>query len=235
MRDLESYSGASQAPAGLGPDERAFTGLSARDQTRAVFGQVMGLVALTAGCAALGAYLGRNLSGGAGIVSFILAFACIFGLNIATSRKHEQLAVGFLFGLGLLLGAAVGPVLAQYAETNPAVLWQATGATAAFVGGLGAYGYATRRDLSSWARTLFWALLALILFGVVTIFVSIPNGNIIYAVLGLVIFGGFTIFDFNRLRRTTHDGAVPIAASIFLDIFNVFLFFLELFGGGNRR
>jgi hypothetical protein len=39
------------------------------------------------------------------------------------------------------------------------VLWQAAGATAAFVAALGAYGYATRRDLSSWARGLFWALL----------------------------------------------------------------------------
>jgi modulator of FtsH protease len=199
-----------------------------------VFGQVMGLVALTAGCAALGAYLGRNLSGGAGIVAFILAFACIFGLNAAASRAHEQLATGFLFGLGLLLGAAVGPVLAVYAKTNPAVLWQAIGATAAFMAALGAYGYATRRDLSSWARTLFFALLALILFGIVTIFLSIPHANIIYAVLGLVIFGGFTIFDFNRLRRANHTGAVPIAASIFLDLFNVFLLFLELFSGGRR-
>jgi modulator of FtsH protease len=205
-----------------------------RDQTRAVFGEVMGLVAITAGFAALGAYLARNLSGGAGIVAFILAFACIFGLNIAASRAHEQLATGLLFGLGLLLGAAVGPVLAVYAKTNPSVLWQATGATAAFMAALGAYGYATRRDLSSWARTLFFALLALIVFGIVTIFVSIPGANVVYAVLGLVIFGGFTIFDFNRLRRTSQHGAVPIAASIFLDLFNVFLLFIELFGGGRR-
>ncbi|MBV8431805.1 MAG: Bax inhibitor-1 family protein, partial [Solirubrobacterales bacterium] len=96
---------------------------------------------------------------------------------------------------------------------------------------LGAYGYATRRDLSGWARGLFWALLALILFGLVTIFVSIPNSHIIYAVLGLVIFGGYTIFDFNRLRRADMRSAVPIAASIFLDIFNIFLLLLELFGG----
>jgi FtsH-binding integral membrane protein len=46
-----------------------------------------------------------------------------------------------------------------------------------------------------------------------------------------VIFGAYTIFDFNRLRRAGEDDAVPIAASIFLDIFNVFLFFLNLFGG----
>ena len=62
------------------------------------------------------------------------------------------------------------------------------------------------------------------MFGIVAIFVSIPNANLIYAIAGLVIFGGFTIFDFNRLRRAGAESAVPIAASIFLDIFNVFLF-----------
>jgi FtsH-binding integral membrane protein len=205
-----------------------------RDQARTVFGQVMGLVALTVGCAALGAYLARNFTGGTGIALFILAFGCIIGLNVATTRGREQLAIGFLFGLGLLLGAAVGPVLSVYAHTDPAALWQAVGATAAFVALLGTYGYATRRDLSAWARTLFWALLGLIAFGIVLLFVSIPQGNIIYGVLGLGIFGAFTIFDFNRLRRAGSRDAVPIAASIFLDIFNVFLLLLELFGGQRR-
>ena len=46
--------------------------------------------------------------------------------------------------------------------------------------------------------------------------------------------GAFTIFDFNRLRRTTGEGAVGIAASIFLDIFNVFLLVLNLFGSGRE-
>lgn len=205
-----------------------------RNQTRSVFGQVMGLVALTVGCTALGAYIGRNLSGGTGIAFFIGALACVFGLQFASRRGHEQLAILLLFGLGLLLGIAVGPVLAVYAQADPAALWQSAGATAAFVGALGSYGYATRRDLSSWARTLFWALLALIVFGLVTIFVAIPGGNVIYAALGLVIFGGFTVLDFNRLRRANMDSAVPIAAGIFLDIFNVFLFMLRLFGGGRN-
>jgi len=205
-----------------------------RDETRGVFGQVMDLVALTVGCTALGAYIGRNLSGGIGIAFFIGAFACIFGLQFAARRGHEQLAIALLFGLGLLLGIAVGPVLAVYAQADPSALWQSAGATAAFVGALGSYGYATRRDLSSWARTLFWALLALIGFGIVLIFVSIPGGNVIYAVLGLAIFGAFTIFDFNRLRRTNMASAVPIAAGIFLDIFNVFLLMLRLFGGGRN-
>lgn len=210
----------------------ARTGPITRDRTREVFGQVMGLVALTVGCTALGAYIGRNLSGGAGIAFYIAGFACIIGLNVATRRGHEQLAIGLLFGLGLCLGLATGPVLAIYAKAEPSALWQAAGATAAFVAAMGSYGWATRRDLSSWARGLFWALLGLIGFGIVGIFVAIPHGHIIYGVLGLVVFGAFTIFDFNRLRRASMASAVPIAAGIFLDIFNVFLFMLQLFGGG---
>jgi modulator of FtsH protease len=212
-------------------DDRALGGQAVERDTRALLGQVMGLVAVTVAFAALGAYGGRDLSGATGLVAFIGAFACIIGLNFAASKGREQLAIGLLSGLGLLLGLAVAPVIADYAKADPSALWQAAGVTAAFVAACGAYGYATRRDLSSWARSLFWALLGLIVFGLVAIFVSIPNSNIIYAVAGLGIFGAFTIFDFNRLRRASPDGAVGIAASIFLDIFNVFLLLLELFGG----
>jgi FtsH-binding integral membrane protein len=209
-------------------------GALARDHARELLGQVMGLVALTVGCTALGAYVGRDLSGGAGLLLFLGAFACILGLNVATARGAQQLATGLLFGLGLLLGLAIAPVISAYAGADPAALWQAAGVTALFVAACGTYGYATRRDLSSWARTLFWALLALIAFGIVTVFISIPSGNLIYSVAGLGIFGAFTIFDFNRLRRESPDAAVPIAAGIFLDVFNVFLLALDLFGGRDR-
>jgi modulator of FtsH protease len=204
-----------------------------RDESRAVFGQVMGLVALTLGSLALGAYIGRDLSGGWGILAFIASFGCIIGLNVASSRGNEQVAITLLLGLGLLLGLALGPVLSDYVETDPSAVWQSAGATGGFVAALGAAGYATRRDLSSWYRVLFWALLGLILFGLVSIFVSIPAENIIWCLAGLVIFGGYTVLDFNRLRRSGQEEAVPIAASIFLDVLNIFLFFLQLFGGNN--
>jgi modulator of FtsH protease len=215
-------------------DEPVRRGGAAERDTRELFGQVMGFVAVTTGFAALGAYLGRDLTGATGLVLFVGAIAAIIGLNVAVAKGREQLAIGLLFGLGLVLGLAVAPVIADYAESDPSALWQASGATAGFVAALGAYGYATKRDLSSWGRTLVWALLALIVFGIVAIFVSIPSANIIYAVAGLVIFGGFTIFDFNRLRHGTAESAVPIAASIFLDIFNVFLLALNLFGGSRN-
>jgi uncharacterized protein len=87
--------------------------------------QVMAYVAVTVGIAALGAYLGRDLSGATGLVLFIAAFACIIGLNIAAAKGREQLAIGLLFGLGLLLGLAVAPLIADYASADPSALWQA--------------------------------------------------------------------------------------------------------------
>jgi modulator of FtsH protease len=205
---------------------------ASRDQAHALFGQTMGLVAITTGFFALGAYLGRDLSRGWGIVLFIASFALLLGLNYAAQRS-EQLAIAFLFGFGALVGLATAPTIAYYAESNPQSVWQAGGATALFIAGFGAAGYATRRDLSGLARVCFWALLALIVFGIVAIFVNIPNSALIYAIGGLVIFAGFTMYDFQRLRKTKDIRAAPLlAASIFLDVLNVFLLLLSLF---NRR
>jgi len=201
-----------------------------RDEAGTLLGQTMGLVALTAGCFALGAYLGRNMSYHWGWAFFIAAFVCLIGINVVAQRS-EQLAVGLLFGFGVLIGLAVAPTISYYAGADPQALWESGGGTALFVAGFGAAGYATRRDLSAVARYFYWALVALIVFGIVAIFVQIPKGELIYSIAGLVIFAGITAFDFQRLRRSKDIRTAPLlAASIFLDILNVFLLLLSLVG-----
>jgi uncharacterized protein len=208
-------------------------GAASRDRTHTLFGQTMGYVAVTTGFFALGSYLGRNLSPGWAIVWYIVAFACLIGMNFSV-RRSPGLSVVLLFVVGTALGLALAPTLVYYASTNPQALWQAGGATALFIAGFGAAGYATRRDLSGLGRLCFWALVALIVFGIVLIFVRIPAGDLIYSVLGLVIFAGLTMFDFQRLRRSRDiDSAPLLAASIFLDALNVFLFFLRIFSRNN--
>ena len=202
---------------------------AASDRTRTLFGQTMGFVALTAGLFALGAYLGRNLSPGAGLLLFIAAFVCLIAMRF-TSRSSPPLTVLLLVAFGLFIGLALAPTLVSYASADPQALWQAGGATALFIAGFGAAGYATRRDLAVIGRISFLALIALIVFGIVLIFIRIPHGELVYSVLGLVIFAGLTMFDFQRLHRSQDiDSAPLIASSIFLDILNVFLFFLRIF------
>jgi modulator of FtsH protease len=191
----------------------------------------MGLVGVTSGFFALGAYLGRDTSGGWAVLWYLVGFGALLAMNAAVQRS-EQLGIALLFGFGLSLGLAVAPTVAAYASSDPQVVWQAGGATALFVAAFGAAGYATRRDLSGLARVSFWALVALLVFGIVLVFVQIPAGSVIYAVLGLVIFAGLTLFDFQRLRQAQDIRTAPLlAVSIFLDILNVFLLLLSLFGG----
>jgi FtsH-binding integral membrane protein len=214
---LVSYTPAYVAPAQL--------------QARTLFGHVMWLVAATAGFFALGCYAGRNLSPGWAIAGFLAGFGCLIALNFAR-RASSGASIALLLAMGFLLGLGMGPAVANYAVTSPRAVWQAAGATALFMAACGSFGYATRRDLSMVGRVSFFALLGLILVSIVLIFIRIPGADLAYSIIGLVIFAGLTMFDFQRLRRSQGQASAPyIAASIFLDALNVFLFFLRIFGG----
>jgi modulator of FtsH protease len=213
--------------------DRATT--AGRVDAQAVFGKVMFLVAVTAGFTAVGAYIGRDRSSGWAIGAWLAAIVLTIAIGVGR-RKEEAtpLQMGMLFGIGLLLGLAIGPTLNAYAslEDGGTLIAQAAGATALFMGVLGTVGYMTKRDLTNLGRVSFFALLALLVFGIVAIFVNIPAENLIWCIGGLVVFAGLTVFDFWRLRRAGNGDVALIALSIYLDAFNVFLFMLQLLGGG---
>ena len=93
-------------------------GAPARVRTHTLFAQTMGYVAVTAALFALGAYLGRDLAYGAGIVAFIAAFACLIGMRFA-ARRSSQLTVGLLAAFGLLIGVAAGADPGLLRERGP--------------------------------------------------------------------------------------------------------------------
>ncbi len=64
-------------------------GATARNQAHTLFAQTMGYVAATAALFALGAWLGRNLAGGIGIVAFIAAFAALIGMRFASRSPRS--------------------------------------------------------------------------------------------------------------------------------------------------
>jgi hypothetical protein len=93
-------------------------GTAARGQAPALFAQTMGYVAATAGLFALGAWLGRDLTGGAGIIAFIAAFAALIGMRVA-ARRSARLTAGLLGAFGLLIGLALAPALAYRVAFKP--------------------------------------------------------------------------------------------------------------------
>lgn len=198
-------------------------------RTPALFGRVMALVALTVAAATLGVWVARGWGGAGWFIAWLLSLGCLVGLNVASRRGQTGLALVLLLAFGLLIGASVATTVNYYAETDPTAVRQAFGATALFVGALGAGGYAIRRDLSFLYRLAFWLLLGLLAAGIVLIFVRIPAAYTLWSLLGLGVFGLYTVIDFNRLRRAGREEAIPLAAGIFLDVLNIFLLFLRLF------
>src|ERR1044071_5990210 len=183
----------------------AYAGPPSRVATNTLFGRVMGLVALTVLCATLGVYLARDLGGAGWFIAWLLSFGCLIGLNVANARGNTGLALALLFAFGLLAGASVATTVNYYAETDPMAVRQAFGATALFVGVLGAGGDATRRDPSFLYRIGFWLLIGLLVAGIALIFVRIPAAYTIYSFFGLAVFGLYVVIDFNRLRRARSE------------------------------
>ena len=116
-----------------------------------LFATTMELVALTMGLFAAGAYLGRNLSFGLAVLFYILSFGLLIGMRF-TVRSGSMASAGLLFVFGVLMGLATGSTVAYYVDVDPSAVWDAAGATALFMVGLGMIGYSVRRDLSGLAR-----------------------------------------------------------------------------------
>src|SRR3954466_16245711 len=128
----------------------------ARDiSTAQLLGQVLFLVAIALGFCALGTLLGRDLSLG---TARLCSFAG-FGMLLVSSFAGERFRVGpfataWLFATALLIGLGLGPVIAYFAEVQPAALTQAFVGTAATVVAAGATGFLLSKDLARWMRPL---------------------------------------------------------------------------------
>jgi modulator of FtsH protease len=196
-----------------------------------LFGQVMLLVAVALGFFAGGAYIGRDLSYSTGFICEIAAIVMLFAQSFVKPLRVGTLAVGWLYALALLLGIGLGPVISYYTTYDPTVLYQAAGGTALTVAGMGAFGMATSHDLVRWARPLFWVFLAVVIVSWVLVLTS-SGGNLLLSLAIYVFASAFLAINFQYLRRYAGaDDAVWIATGIFINIINIFLALLRIFGG----
>jgi FtsH-binding integral membrane protein len=112
--------------------------------------------------------------------------------------------------------------------------------TAGVFGAMSAYGYFTKRDLTTMGNLLIMALLGLIIASVVNLFYfnSLLDWVITYA--GVVIFVGLTAYDTQKIKNGNIIGnagtdedkkeAIMGALTLYLDFINLFLKLLRIFG-----
>jgi FtsH-binding integral membrane protein len=198
--------------------------------TAQLLGQVLFLVAVALGFAAVGTILGRELEiGTARIVSF-----AGFGMLLIASFGGERFrvgsfAMGWLFATALAIGIGLGPVIGYFSQVEPTALSQAALGTAATVMGAGALGFVLSKDLARWMKPLSLVVFALCLGTVVW---TLTAGELSPIVSGAIylLSAALIMVDFNYLRKHgTERDTIWLATGIFVAIINIFVSLLNIF------
>jgi FtsH-binding integral membrane protein len=198
--------------------------------TTALLGQVMFLVAVALGFAALGSYLGRDMAFGTARLCSFGGFGMLIVASFGGQRfRIGPFAMGWLFATALLIGLGLGPVLDYYAGADPTALSQAAAGTAATVAGAGALGYLMAPGVSRFMKPL-----SLIIFAVCigTVVWTLFSGTISPVVSGVIylLSAALIVVDFNYLRKHgTENDTIWLATGIFVSIINIFLSLLNIF------
>jgi modulator of FtsH protease len=215
------------------------TGVGLAEQP-AVLGKVLGLLGFAFLFTAGGAVIGRALGPGAFLLSIIGSLGTLIALQFLRERSPLNLAL--LYGFATFEGMALGLILEAYVASGlGGVVFNAAATTAAITLAAGAYGYTTKRDLSGLGGILFVGLIGVLVASLVGLFVHLPLLYIGISAVAAVLFTGFLVFDLNRVARSrgaSEGTTILLAVSVYLDILNLFLALLRLFGfagGGSSR
>ena len=168
---------------------------------------------------------------------------CVFAMGAA--RTKPMLGLVLLYALSVMEGLLIGPMLGAIVRgysLGGTIIGEAAGLSAVLVAGLGTYVWISNKDFGYLGKFLFWAILGLLVVGLISVFVHIgTGGSLLYAVVGAAIFVGFTLYDFSNIKhRYGPDDYVMATVSLYLDFLNLFLFLLQILmslsgGGGSRR
>ena len=201
----------------------------ARVSTSTLFGQVMFLVGIAIGFTALGSLIGRDMAYGSARVLGFVAIGMLFAQSFVEPLRRGALGLTWLFGLSLVLGLSLGPVLNYYASTDSAAVTQAAGGTALITLGMGAWGTATSKDLARWIRPLSLAMLGLFAISLLLLVFG-GAGNPVFSLVVLGVSAALLVVDFNYVRRhADEDDVIWLATGIYVSIVNIFLSLLNLF------
>jgi modulator of FtsH protease len=229
MSDNPFAAGTSSKPSALSVFEPNAAGREA--SSTFLLGQVMFLVAVALAFFAAGCYIGRDLAYGTGLILEIAAFGMLIVQMFVPRLREGSTGMTWMFALALLLGLGLGPVINQYATVDQSAIYQAAGGTALTVGVMGSYGFATSRDLIRWMRPLFFALLGV--FGIAIVLILIGSGESFLLNLAIyVIVSAYLAIYFQIIRRkATERDVIWIATGVFINLINIFLTLLRIFGG----
>lgn len=163
-------------------------------------------------------------------------------LSISMATRIERMAVGTAMAIFVAFSVLFGLTMSIYL-----VLFEVTSlvfvflATSVYFGALAAYGYLTKRDLSSYRTILFSGLIFLLAFAVLSWFIPwLSAFDQIICLVGIAVFLGYTAYDTQKIRDFYYyyagypdmleKASIFSALQLYLDFLNLFLYLLRFLG-----
>lgn len=200
------------------------------------------LLALSLVPTVLGAWLGvatgitQSLGGGLGLILFLGgAFGFIFAIEkTKNSAAGVPVLLGFTFFMGLMLSRMIAMVLGF--KNGPELVMTAFGGTAGVFFAMASLSSVIKRDISGMGKWLFVGALAIMVGGIINVFVGSTAGMMAISVMAIGVFSAYMLYDLKRIIDGGETNYISATLALYLDVINVFQSLLALLGimGGER-
>ena len=166
------------------------------------------------------------------IVYLILLMGLIFGMQAAVNRGANTIALVLLFAFTFITGLTLGRLIGMYIAAGAgSVVTQAFVATAVTFGALTVYAMNTKTRFDSWSKPLFISLIAIIVLSLLNYFFFKSTVlDLAIAAFSALIFSMYIIYDTKNIINGTYTSPIMAAVSMYLNIYNLFISLLRIFG-----
>jgi modulator of FtsH protease len=222
--------------------DRGYGYVASAQERNKVLRNTYWLLALSLVPTVLGAWLGvatgitRSLSGGLGLIVFLGgAFGFIYAIEkTKNSATGVPVLLGFTFFMGLMLSRMIAMVLGF--KNGPDLIMTAFGGTAGVFFVMASLSSMIKRDLSGMGKWLFVGAMAIVVGGVINVFVGSTAGMMAISVAAIAVFSAYMLYDLKRIVDGGETNYISATLALYLDVINVFQALLALLGifGGER-
>lgn len=182
---------------------------------------------------AVGAYIGIPFA--ATIQSWfiglvILEFALLFGLFAVKHKPGINLVV--MFGFVFMTGITLAPLLARTLGMSGggAIIGNAFAMTSVIFGAMSFFAIKTTKDFTGYGKPLMIALVVVIGFSLVNLFLGSPLMSIIISAAVVFLFSILVVYDTQNIIRGAYETPIDGAIALYLDFLNIFTSLLHLLG-----
>ncbi|AAK80775.1 hypothetical protein BJV85_001064 [Clostridium acetobutylicum] len=160
-------------------------------------------------------------------------------LSRRINKMSSQVATAIFFVYSVVNGFTLSWIFLVYDLGSISSVFFITAGT---FGAMCAYGYFTKKDLTSIGNICLMGLVGLILASIVNIFIMNDMFSFIISFIGVILFVAITAYDTQRIKamalsssysgdvEASAKGSILGALTLYLDFINLFIYILRLFG-----